>query len=317
MICDCNCVGEIARFGEKRLELLCRFSRFAYGTPCGDQLGVILASLDVAAFQACFGRWLAAVTGRPAEIIAINGKTSRRSGTKGNNDALHTRSAFSARQNLVLEQVKVSEKSNEITAIPMLLDVPSIQGAVVTIDAMGCQKEVARKIIDKQADYILALKAIRARCMRTSSCLQPNRSSAASPTATMTCTEPSTASTAASRTRSAHVLSDIGWLAVRHDWPRLASIFMVDSLREINGKSQSETRFYITSLSASAADVAACVRDHWAVENSLHWVPGKGWPRSAAVTARIAGLEADQTGTGSSYQARDAQAVRFFKGSQG
>ncbi|MBB3391939.1 putative transposase YbfD/YdcC [Rhizobium sp. BK275] len=98
------------------------------------------------------------MTGQPAEVIAIDGKTSRRSGTKGNKDALHTLSAFSARQKLVLGRVTVSEKSNEITAIPKLIDMLSIQGAVVTIDAMGCQREVACKIIDKQADYILALK---------------------------------------------------------------------------------------------------------------------------------------------------------------
>lgn len=272
MICDCNCVSEIARFGEKRLEFLRRFSRFAYGTPCEDQLGVILASLDVAAFQSCFARWVAEVTGQPAEVIAIDGKTSRRSGTKGNKDALHTLSAFSARQKLVLGQVTVLEKSNEITAIPKLIDMLSIHGAVVTIDAMGCQREVARKIIDKQADYILALKGNQGTLhddvklfaaeqieRRFADCLHDMHRTVDGDHGRI-------------ETRSVHVLSDIGWLADRHDWPGLASIVMVDSVREINGKSQSETRFYITSLTASAADIAAYGRDHWAVENSLHWV---------------------------------------------
>jgi predicted transposase YbfD/YdcC len=272
MICDCNCVSEIARFGEKRLELLRRFSPYTYGTPCEDQLGVIVASLDVQAFQACFARWVAAVTGRPAEVIAIDGKTSRRSGTKGNKDALHTLSAFSARQKLVLGQVKVSEKSNEITAIPLLLDMLSIEGAVVTIDAMGCQKEVARKIIDKQADYILALKGNQGTLhedVKLFAAEQIERRFA-------DCRHDSDLTVDAEHgrieTRGVHVLSDIGWLAARHDWPGLTSIVMVDSLREIQGKSQSETRFYITSLSASAADISAYVRDHWAIENSLHWV---------------------------------------------
>ena len=272
MLCDCNCVSEIARFGQKRLELLRRFSRFAYGTPCEDQLGVILASLDVEAFQSCFARFVAAVTGKPAEVIAIDGKTSRRAGTKGNKDALHMLSAFSARQKLVLGQVKVSEKSNEITAIPTLIDMLSIAGAVVTIDAMGCQREVARKIIDRQAHYILALKGNQGTLhedVKLFGAEQIERRFA-------DCRHDSDLSVDGDHgrieTRRVHVLSDIGWLAERHDWPGLNSIVMVDSLREINGKSQSETRFYITSLMAGAAEIAAFVRDHWAIENSLHWV---------------------------------------------
>lgn len=212
------------------------------------------------------------MTGQPAEVIAIDGKTSRRSGTKGNKDALHTLSAFSARQKLVLGQVTVSEKSNEITAIPKLIDILSIQGAVVTIDAMGCQREVACKIIDKQADYILALKGNQGtlhddvklfgaeqieRCF--ADCLHDMHRTVDGDNGRI-------------ETRNVHVLSDIGWLTERHDWPGLRSIVMVDSTREINGKSQSETRFYITSLMAGAADIAAFVRDHWAIENSLHWV---------------------------------------------
>jgi predicted transposase YbfD/YdcC len=272
MICDCNCVSEIARFGEKRLELLRRFSRYTYGTPCEDQLGVILASLDVGAFQACFARWVAAVTGRPADVIAIDGKTSRRSGTKGNKDALHTLSAFAARQKLVLGQVKVSEKSNEITAIPKLLDMLSIEGAVVTIDAMGCQKEVARKIVDKQADYILALKGNQGTLHEDVKLFAAEQIERRFADCRHDMHRTVDGEHGRIETRSVHVLSDIGWLAERHDWTGLASIVMVDSLREINGKSQSETRFYITSLTASAADIAAYVRDHWAVENSLHWV---------------------------------------------
>ena len=105
--------------------------------------------------------WVAGLTGTAPEVIAIDGKTSRRSGSKGAGDALHRVSAFAARERLVLAQVKTATKSNEITAIPALLDLLSIQGAVVTIDAMGCQREIARKIIDKGADDILALKGNR------------------------------------------------------------------------------------------------------------------------------------------------------------
>jgi len=272
MICDCNCVSEIARFGEKRLELLRRFSRFTYGTPCEDQLGVILASLDVAAFQSCFARFVAAVTGRPAEVIAIDGKTSRRSGTKGNKDALHMLSAFSARQKLVLGQMKVSEKSNEITAIPKLLDMLSIDGAVVTIDAMGCQREVARKIIDKKADYLLALKGNQGTLHEDVKLFAADQIERRFADCRHDMHQSVDGDHGRIETRRVHVLTDISWLAERHDWPGLKSIVMVDSLRQTNEKSQSETRFYITSLMAGAADIAAFVRDHWAIENCLHWV---------------------------------------------
>ena len=115
--------------------------------------------LDAEQFQRCFVAWVAALTGTPAGVIAIDGKTARRSGhKKGGKAAIHMVSAFAARQRLVLGQVKVAEKSNEIIAIPKLLDMLAIEGAIVTIDAMGCQREIAQKIIDKKADYVLALK---------------------------------------------------------------------------------------------------------------------------------------------------------------
>jgi len=150
---------DIARFGEKKIELLRRFRPFRNGTPSHDHLGDIFATLDAKAFQRCFVAWVAAITKMPAEVIAIDGKTSRRSYQKKNSkEPIHIVSAFAARQRLVLGQVKVNEKSNEIVAIPALLDMMAIEGAVVTIDAMGCQRTIAKKIIDKKADFILALK---------------------------------------------------------------------------------------------------------------------------------------------------------------
>jgi predicted transposase YbfD/YdcC len=145
---------EIARFGTQKLALLRRFRAFADGTPSHDQLGDIFATLDAEKFQHCFVAWVASLTGAPAGVIAIDGKTVRRSyQEKGRKAAIHM--VFAARQRLVLGQVKVAEKSNEIVAIPKLLDMLAIDGA---IDAMGCQRAIARKIIDKRADYVLALK---------------------------------------------------------------------------------------------------------------------------------------------------------------
>src|SRR6185312_8903508 len=135
---------DIARFGDKKLELLRRFRPFRDGTPSHDHLGDIFATLDAEAFQRCFVAWVTSLTGAPAEVIAIDGKTSRRSYQQKGKAPIHMVSAFAARQRLVLGQVKVADKSNEILAIPKLLDMMAIEGAVITIDAMGCQREIAR-----------------------------------------------------------------------------------------------------------------------------------------------------------------------------
>ena len=159
---------DIARFGAKKINLLRRFrprpshefrpslraefvrvrgSPFADGAPPHDTLGDIFATLDAGAFQRCFVNWVAAFTKTPAEVIAIDGKTLRRSyQKKGSKEPIHMVSAFAARQRLVLGQVKVNEKSNEIVAIPALLDLMAIEGAVITIDAMGCQRAIAKQI---------------------------------------------------------------------------------------------------------------------------------------------------------------------------
>jgi hypothetical protein len=150
---------DIARFGDKKIDLLRRFRPYPHGTRAHDHLGDIFAVLDAAAFQRCFVAWVAALTGAPAAAIAIDGKTLRRSyQEKGAKEPIHMVSAFAARQRLVLGQVKVADKSNEIVAIPALLDMMAIEGAIVTIDAMGCQRNIAQKIVAKKADYVLALK---------------------------------------------------------------------------------------------------------------------------------------------------------------
>src|SRR5436190_5160983 len=150
---------DIARFGSKKLELLRRLRPFRDGTPSHDHLGDIFATLDAAAFQRCFVAWVASLTGTSAEVIAIDGKTSRRSyQKKGGKEAIHMVSAFATRQRLVLGQVKVADKSNEIVAIPALLKMLVIEGAIVTIDAMGCQRNIAQQILEQKADYVVALK---------------------------------------------------------------------------------------------------------------------------------------------------------------
>jgi hypothetical protein len=141
-----------------KLALLRRFRPFLDGTPSHDHLGDIFAALDAEQFQRCFVAWTASLIGVPEGVVAIDDKTVRRSGGKAGKGAIHMVSALVASQRLVLGQVKVDEKSNEIVAIPKLLDMLAVEGAIITIDAMGCQRAIAQKIIDKKADYVFGLK---------------------------------------------------------------------------------------------------------------------------------------------------------------
>ena len=200
VLAGAECFTEIALFGVKKLGFLRRFRPFKDGTPDHGHLGDILAVLDAQQFQRCFVAWVAAVSGVPGGVIAIDGKTVRRSAHKrGGKAAIHMVSAFAASRRVVLGQVKVAEKSNEILAIPKLLDMLAIEGAIVTIDAMGCQRDIAQKIIDKKADYVLALKATKARFARMSMFSSPSRKPWASRTVTSARTERSSAITTASK----------------------------------------------------------------------------------------------------------------------
>jgi predicted transposase YbfD/YdcC len=264
---------DIARFGEKKLDLLRRFRPFHGGTPSHDHLGDIFATLDASAFQHCFIAWVAAVTKTPSEVIAIDGKTLRRSyQKKGSKAPIHMVSAFAARQRLVLGQVKVNEKSNEIVAIPALLDMMAIEGAVITIDAMGCQRGIARKIMDKKADYIIALKGNQGTLLEDVETFAMEQKARGFKDAKVSRHETIDGDHGRIETRTYTAIHDIAWLQERHDWPGLKGVVMVESKREIDGKIQQETRFYITSLALLAHALGPMIRAHWAVENSLHWI---------------------------------------------
>src|SRR5271165_4446594 len=264
---------EIALFGVKKLEFLRRFRPFKDGTPAHDHLGDILAVLDAEQFQRCFVAWVAALTGAPEGVIAIDGKTSRRSGRKKDaTPAIHMVSAFAARQRLVLGQVKVAEKSNEIIAIPKLIDMLAIEGATITIDAMGCQREIAQKIIDKKADYVLALKGNQGTLREDVELFAAEQKANGFKDTKISHHETVDGDHGRIETRSYTAIHDVAWLNERHDWPGLQSVVMVESRREIGDKIERETRFYITSLVWLAHQIGPVIRSHWAVENSLHWV---------------------------------------------
>jgi len=264
-------ITDIARFGERKLELLRRFRPFHDGTPSHDHLGDILATLDAEQFQRCFVAWVAALTGVSADVIAIDGKTSRRS-KRGTKEAIHMVSAFAARQRLVLGQVKVSDKSNEIVAIPALLEMLAIEGAIVTIDAMGCQRDIAAKIVAKKADYVLALKGNQGTLREDIELFATEQKAKGFRDTTVSRHETVDGDHGRIETRTYTAFHDVAWLQERHEWPGLQGFIMVESTREIGDKIERETRFYITSLLWFAAQLAPVVRGHWTIENSLHWI---------------------------------------------
>jgi predicted transposase YbfD/YdcC len=266
-------IVDIALFGGKKLALLRRFRRFRDGTPAHDHLGDILAALDAEQFQRCFVAWVAAVSGVPEGVVAIDGKTARRSGRKNRGQPpIHMVSAFAARQRLVLGQVKVAEKSNEIVAIPKLLEMLAIEGAIVTIDAMGCQRDIAQKIVDKKADYMLALKGNQGSLRDDVELFVAEQKAAGFKDTEISRDQTIDGDHGRIETRTTTVIHDVAWLQQRHDWPGLNAVVVVDSVRETGDKIERETRFYITSLMLLAHLVGPIIRSHWAIENSLHWV---------------------------------------------
>lgn len=264
----------IALYGEQKLTFLRRFLPYEHGTPSHDQLGKLFAALDKEQFQQCFIDWVTALRQSIKGVVAIDGKTLRRSFDKaGKKGAIHMVSAWCSAQNLVLGQTQVDKKSNEITAIPQLLDLLTIEGAIVTIDAMGCQREIAQKILDKRADYILSLKGNQGNMHEDIERFFAKQKKTKKKGTKTTCHETTATDHGRLETRKVTVYTDVAWLQRRYGWPGLASIVMVEyRSTDASGKGRAETRFYISSLEPEAAFMAKAIRDHWGVENGLHWV---------------------------------------------
>jgi len=264
---------DIVDWGEAHLSFLRRFAEFHHGIPCADWLRMVMNRIDPDLFAACFSSWVAECWPDKPDLVAIDGKTSRRShDRKGAQKALHLVSAFATRSQLVLGQEAVDEKSNEITAIPALLDRIDLEGALVSIDAMGCNPNIAKTILDAEADYLLAVKDNQ-------------------PTLHAEIKSYFEAAPAGELDRFETVGKDHGRLEIRThavsqvvDWtssersypgaprfPKLATVGVVASRIERGDKVETEQRSYISSRALSAAAFADAVRSHWAIENNLHW----------------------------------------------
>lgn len=263
---------DIVDWGEAHLSFLRGFSDFYYGITCADWLRTIMNRIDPELFAACFSSWVAACwPERPDLVVAIDGKTLRRShDRKHGQKALHLVSAFATTSRLVLGQEAVEEKSNEITAIPALLERINVQGALVTIDAMGCNPNIAQSIVDAKADYLLAVKDN-----------QPTlHTDVKSYFDTAPCGEVERLETLGKEhgrleIRTHTVSHSLDWIACERSYPgmlrfpNIATIAMVESRIERGDKIETERRSYISSRRLSAATFAEAVRSHWGIENNF------------------------------------------------
>jgi predicted transposase YbfD/YdcC len=267
-ISGCESFVDIAEYGEEKLSFLRELAPFEDGIPSHDTLSTVFRQVDPSAFSEAFSSWVQGLGERlSGTVVAIDGKTVRGSKSR-DGDPLHVISAFCDDMRLVLGQRPSDHKRNEIRDIPKLLEVLHLEGCIVTLDAMGCQKAIANKVRERKADYVLALKGNQGSihgdvrlwfddigCENSAYCQTVNGDKGRI------------------ETREYWICDKIDWLKERHpDWLDLNSVGCVTSRREVNGKTSLQTRYFISSLPADAAKFANAVRSHWGIEDRLHRV---------------------------------------------
>lgn len=264
----------IAEFGRTKLNWLRKFLEFNNGIPSEDCIAWVMAKLSPSAFQECFVTWTESIAKLTnGEVVAIDGKTLRgsRDRCKGRS-AIHMVSAWANENRLSLGQVAVDEKSNEITAIPKLLKMLDIKGAIVTIDAMGCQKKIAEQIISQGADYILAVKDNQPELHDAIKDYFEIAKATDFRATSVTDSEQVDTGHGRVEVRRCYLASDISTLPEPEKWTKLQSIALIESERHEGGKTTHESRYYITTVDGDAMKFSNAVRSHWGVENRLHWV---------------------------------------------
>ena len=276
VVCGADSFVAIEHFGRAREAWLKTFLDLPNGIPSHDTIGRIFALLDPKALEEAFRRWTAAIaTLTKGEVVAIDGKTLRRSFQTADRTAfVHMVSAWAAGNRMVLGQIKTDDKSNEITAIPRLLELLRIEGCLVTIDAMGCQKEIASKIVDRGADYMLGVKDNQPTLSATiSGIFEEALRDRDFPTSANhhTTTEKAHGRTDVRRCWTMDIDPECG--ASFDEWTKVKSIVLVERERTVGGKTSIERSHYITSRPRISAKAAlAATRAHWGIENQLHWV---------------------------------------------
>ncbi len=283
LLCAAESFNDMEDFGKAKQEWFRTFLKLRNGIPSHDTFNRVFAAIEPKEFLECFLRWTQSL--RQAvkqEIVALDGKALRRALNRDESPK-YVVSAWAESNNLVLGQLKVEEKSNEITAVPELLRVLELAGCIVTVDAMGCQKKIAKEIIEADADYVLALKGnqetvhaeVKSFLDATLEEKQKKRPSGAMlPKAAAQLQELETVEKDHGRLeiRRYYQSAELGWFADQAKWEGLRSVGMVEALREVDGKTTVERRYYLSSLALDVATFARAVRGHWGVENKLHWV---------------------------------------------
>jgi predicted transposase YbfD/YdcC len=260
--------NDIAAYGEDKLEWLQTFLTLPSNIPSHDTFNRVFAALDPEEMEKGFADWVSSIAKLTAgEVIAIDGKALCGTRESGKKQLVHMVSAWAEGNGLVLGQRKVDEKSNEITAIPKLLAALELTGTVVTIDAMGCQREIAKQIIAKKADYVLALKdnqGLLAEQVRDSFLLLDSDAVA----------EQIDCGHGRVEQRKCSVIADLSMIEKAAEWASLQGLVRIESERyhKVSGKIEREIRYYITSLWPDAARLNTVIRQHWGIENKLHWV---------------------------------------------
>jgi predicted transposase YbfD/YdcC len=260
--------NEIEDYGHAKYEWLKSFVKLPGGIPSHDTFNRVFSLLDPAELEKSFLSWVSSMAKLTAsEVVAIDGKSLRGTRQSDKRAIVHMVSAWANTNNLVLGQQRVDDKSNEITAIPKLLSVLELSGTVVTIDAMGCQKTIAQKIVDKQADYILAVKENQLHLLediQDSFKMLPCNS----------LVEQIDCGHGRVETRTCWALGDLSLVEQAADWPQLKTLVRIQAERyhKSTGKTEREIRYYISSLGPEAAPLNSAIRQHWGIENKLHWV---------------------------------------------
>jgi predicted transposase YbfD/YdcC len=275
VICGADTWVDIETYGLAKEEWFKQFLELANGIPSHDTFARVFARINPEQFQQSFLSWIKSISNvTQGEVIAIDGKTLHHSYDRAKDKiAISMVSAWATANRLVLGQVKVDEKSNEITAIPKLLKVLSLRGCIVTIDAIGCQKEIVKLIAGQEADYVITLKKNQGSLYKRVEALFSEALRSKYQGFTHSSNRGSQESHGREETRYCVMLSNVqNQIDPEGEWQNLRSVGRADVMRTVKGKTKIETRYFISSLPNNAKLLADSVRQHWGIENSLHWV---------------------------------------------